>query len=85
MVAEDSHTAVARPETAQRLDEPFRVELLRRVAREVAGYGDEIGLLLVNPLDYAVQTLGLRPIVEMEVAELDDPVSVELRREPGQG
>jgi hypothetical protein len=84
VVSEDGHAAVARAQTTQRLDEPLLVELSGRVAPEVPGYGDEVGMLLVDLVGDPVQALGLRPVVEVEVAELDDPVAVELRREPRQ-
>src|SRR5215217_7137140 len=84
VVAKDGHAPIARPEAAQSFDEPPRVKLSGRVAREVAGYGDEVGALLVDLLDQPVQALGLRPVVEVEVAELDQPVAVELGCQPGQ-
>src|SRR5215207_11147928 len=84
VVAKDGHAPIARPEAAQSFDEPPRVKLSGRVAREVAGYGDEVGALLVDLLDQPVRALWLRPVVEVEVAELDQPVAVELRCQPGQ-
>lgn len=76
-------TLPSRPQSPQRLDEPLFVELLRRVAREVACYGDEIGALLVDLIYYSMQALGLRPVVEVDVTELDQPVAVELGCQPG--
>src|SRR5215203_6439439 len=84
VVAKDGHAPIACPQSAQSLDEPPSVELSGRVAREIAGYGDEVGALLVDLLNQPVQALGLRPVVEVEVAELDQTVAVELRSQPGQ-
>ena len=84
VVTEDGHGPIARPQSPQRLDEPLFVELLRGVACEVACYGDEVGALLVDFIYYSMQALGLRPVVEVDVSELDHPVAVELGCQPGQ-
>jgi hypothetical protein len=85
MVAQDGHAAVVRPQGAERVDKTLRVELLGGVAREVARDDDEVRLLLVDLLRYPSQAFGLRPVVEVEVANLHQAVVVELRREPRQG
>jgi len=61
------------------------IEPLRRVAREVAGYDDEVRVLLVYPVDYSMQAFGLRPVIEVDVPHLDQPVAGELRSQLGQG
>src|SRR5918998_6865948 len=77
VVAQDGEDAVPCGEAPQRPDEPPRVEPPGRVAGEVAGDGDEIGVLGVDHLGYAVQARGLGPVVEVEVPYLDNPVPVE--------
>jgi len=85
VVAQDGHAAVARPQSAQRSGETLSVELLGGVAREVARDGDEVRPLAVDLLDHRAQAFGLRPVVEVEVADLHHAVAVELRRQPRQG
>src|SRR5919112_2056445 len=51
---------------------------------EVAGNSDKVRLLLVDKVDYAIQTLRRHPAVHVDVAYVDHPVPVEREREPGQ-
>src|SRR5215217_4106412 len=85
VVAEDCHAAVPRPQGAQSLREPPRVEPLGRVAGEVSRYCDEVWSLVVDLLDQLAQALRPGPVVEVEVADLHHAVAVELGREPRQG
>src|SRR5215207_8331169 len=82
MVAEYCYRPVGGAKPLERSDDTK--DVVCRDGDEVAGNSDKVRLLLVDKVNYAIQTLRRHPAVHVNVAYVDHPVPVERERKPGQ-
>ena len=83
VIAQHRDDAVARPQLAEQRHDRF--DLARLDVLQVAGEGDEVGMLRIDAVDIALQEMAqtARERTDMSIGEMHDAVAVECRRKVG--